>query len=79
MSFKGLETSKNLLRLTGEYVSSSDSDNSSGNEEQKLGSGTRSKSRKNHLANLAEETKGGEAAALTELPEDYDLVEEIHD
>ena len=39
----------------------------------------RSKNRKNHLANLAEETKGGEAAALTELPEDYDLVEEIHD
>ena len=72
MSFKGLETSKKLLKLTGEYVSSSDSENP--NEEEKLGSGANSKRKLSSF----EESKGGEAS-LTELPEDYDLVEEVQD
>ena len=67
MRIKGLETSKNLLKLTGEYVSSSESSD----EEQKAGVGNSRRHSKSH-----EESK---SAALTELPEDYDLVEEVRD
>ena len=66
MKIKGLETSKNLLRLTGEYVSS---DEGNSDEDCKEGGAA-------SMHGGFEESK---EAALTELPEDYDLVEEVRD
>ena len=75
MKIKGLETSKNLLKLTGEYISSEDEEDDLG-EESKTGPANQNKTAAGALDQQFEESK---AASLTELPEDYDLVEEVPD
>ena len=65
MRVKGLETSKNLLKLIDEYESSDDCENIEDEECKAI----------DLDINQFEEKKGG----LTELPADYDLVEEVKD
>ena len=71
MRIKGLETSKNLLRLTGDYV---ESENSSCSDEEKKQDGVDQP----HVSDFThfEEFK---VVELTELPTDYNLVEEVQD
>ena len=66
MRIKGLETSKNLLKLIDAYESS---DEGSNIEECKIGDFNSQNMQ--HF----EEKKG----ELTELPADYDLIEEVKD
>ena len=65
MRIKGLETSKNLLRLLGENVSSSSSDSDC--EEQKA------------MSYITTGEDPAKQVGMTELPEGYDLVEEVLD
>ena len=64
--FKGLETSKKLLKLVDEYVSSEEEEG----EESKDGK---------DLASQPQEFEERKTAELTQLPEGYDLVEEVKD